>query len=423
MGHNQIDHGFGSSPNWDIYQLDVKSAFLHGELKENVYIEQPKGFVKKGEEGKVLKLKKALYGLKQAPRAWYSRIKAYFLESGFEKCPSEHTLFTKTEEGKALVVSIYVDDLIFTGNDEKLIKEFKVSMKNEFNMTDLGKMKFFLGVEVVQNSKGIYMGQRKYALEILQRFGMEHSNPTKSPIVPGCKLTKDEGGAKVDPTKYKQMIGCLMYLTVSRPDLMYVMGLVSRYMEKPTELHMMTVKRVLRYLRGTTELGICYQKRGRSDGLIAYSDSDYAGDLDDRRSTSGYVFMMSSGAVAWSSKKQAIVTLSTIEAEFISAAACACQAIWMQRVLKQLRWNQESCVIYCDNSSTIKLSKNPVMHGRSKHIVVRYHFLRDLSKDGDIELKYCSSQEQVADIMTKPLKLDTFVNLRNQLGVCDIPKN
>ena len=409
--------------NWDIYQLDVKSAFLHGELKENVYIEQPKGFVKKGEEGKVLKLKKALYGLKQAPRAWYSRIKAYFLESGFEKCPSEHTLFTKTEEGKALVVSIYVDDLIFTGNDEKLIKEFKVSMKNEFDMTDLGKMKFFLGVEVVQNSKGIYMSQRKYALEILQRFGMEHSNPTKSPIVPGCKLTKDEGGAKVDPTKYKQMIGCLMYLTVSRPDLMYVMGLVSRYMEKPTELHMMAVKRVLRYLRGTTELGICYQKKGRSDGLIAYSDSDYAGDLDDRRSTSGYVFMMSSGAVAWSSKKQAIVTLSTTEAEFISAAACACQAIWMQRVLKQLRWNQESCVIYCDNSSTIKLSKNPVMHGRSKHIVVRYHFLRDLSKDGDIELKYCSSQEQVADIMTKPLKLDTFVNLRNQLGVCDIPKN
>ena len=133
--------------------------------------------------------------------------------------------------------------------------------------------------------------------------------------------------------------------------------------------------------------------------------------------------MMSSGAVAWSSKKQAIVTLSTTEAEFISAAACACQAIWMQRVLKQLRWNQESCVIYCDNSSTIKLSKNPVMHRRSKHIAVRYHFLRDLSKDGDIELKYCSSQEQVADIMTKPLKLDTFVNLRNQLGVCDIPKN
>ena len=193
-------------------------------------------------------------------------------------------------------------------------------------------------------------------------------------------------------------------------------------MEKPTELHMMAVKRILRYLRGTTELGVCYQKKGGTEGLIGYSDSDYAGDLDDRRSTSGYVFMMSSGAVAWSSKKQAIVTLSTTEAEFIYAAMCACQAIWMKRILKQLNWDQKNCVIYCDNCSTIKLSKNPVMHGRSKHIAVRYHFLRDLSKDGEIELKYCSTHEQVADIMTKPLKLDAFTKLREQLGVCDMSK-
>ena len=409
---------------WVVYQLDVKSAFLHGELEEDVYVEQPKGFVKKGEEGKVLKLNKALYGLKQAPRAWYSRIEKYFLKEGFEKCASEHTLFTKSkEEGKLLIASIYVDDVIYTGNDKELMNDFKGSMKEEFDMTDLGKMKFFLGVEVTQNKEGIYISQRKYALEILQKFGMEHCNATKSPMVPGFKLTKDEGGAKVDPTQYKQMIGSLMYLTVSRPDLTYVVSLVSRYMENPTALHMVAIKRILRYLKGTYELGICYKKGGGTSDIVAYSDSDYAGDLDDRRSTSGYVFMMGTGTVSWSSKKQAVVTLSTTEAEYISAALCACQVIWIQRILNHLSWDQRNCVIYCDNCSTIKLSKNPVMHGRSKHIAIRYHFLRDLSKEGIVNLKYCRTQDQIADIMTKPLKLDAFVKLRELMGVGIIPLN
>ena len=184
---------------------------------------------------------------------------------------------------------------------------------------------------------------------------------------------------------------------------------------------MVAVKRILRYLKGTSALGICYKKGTKNEKLVAYSDSDYAGDTDDRRSTSGYVFVLSSGAVAWCSKKQAVVTLSTTEAEFISAAICACQSIWMLRILNHLGWVQEGCEIYCDNSSTIKLSKNPVMHGRSKHIAIRYYFLRDLSKNGEVELKYCSTQEQLADIMTKPLKLDAFVKLRDQLGVCVMP--
>ena len=383
-----------------------------------MYVEQPKGYVKKGEERKVLKLKKALYGLKQAPRAWYSRIETYFLKQDFKKCTSEHTLFTKCkEDGKVLIVSIYVDDLIFTGNDRRLMEEFKSAMKDEFDMTDLGRMKYFLGVEVTQNNEGIFISQRKYAQDVLLRFGMNNSNATKTPMVPGVKLTKDEAGIRVDATQYKQMIGSLMYLTVSRPDLMYVMSLVSRYMETPTEVHMMAVKRILRYIKGTSELGIHYRRGEEIEGIVAYSDSDYAGDLDDRRSTSGYVFMMGTGAVAWCSKKQAVVTLSTTEAEYISAAVCACQVIWMLRVLNHLGWEQESCKIYCDNSSTIKLFRNPIMHGRSKHIAIRYHFLRDLAKDGVVELKYCNTQNQTADIMTKPLKLDSFIKLREQLGL------
>ena len=261
-------------------------------------MEQPCGYVQKGHEQKVYKLKKALYGLKQAPRSWYSRIEAYFMKEGFEKCDYEHTLFIKTrKEGKVLIVSLYVDDLIFTGNDVLMFTEFKNSMKDEFDMTDLGKMRYFLGLEVLQRSDGIFISQKKYTLEVLQRFGMGKSNSVHNPIVPGFKLMKDEGGVKVDKTYHKQVVGSLMYLTATRPDMMFVVSLISRYMENPTELHLQAAKRVLRYLQGTTEFGIFYRKGG-DDELVTYTDSDHAGDLDERKSTSGYVFLLSSGAIS-----------------------------------------------------------------------------------------------------------------------------
>lgn len=255
-------------------------------------------------------------------------------------------------------------------------------------------------------------------MEVLKRFGMEASNLVLNPIVPGVKISKDAEGVKVDSTFFKQVLGSLIYLTTIRPDLMFVVSLISRFMGQPTELHLQAAKRALRYLKGTTNFGIFY-KKGGSDNLVAYADSDYAGDLEDRKSTSGYVFLLSSGAVAWSSKKQPIVTLSTTEAEFVAAAYCASQVIWMRRILEKLGHSQHgSTTMFCDNSSTIKLSKNPVLHGRCKHIDVRFHFLRDLAKEGTVELVFCGSQEQVANVMTKPLKLDVFQRLRCMLGVC-----
>nr|KYP66580.1 Retrovirus-related Pol polyprotein from transposon TNT 1-94 [Cajanus cajan] len=371
----------------------------------------------------VYKLHKALYGLKQAPRAWFSRIESYFVTAGFQKSQNEQTLFFKRSKlGKILIISVYVDDLIYTRDDELMMEDFKRSMHREFDMTDLGMMRFFLGIEVLQCSDGIYICQKKYALEILRRFGMEESNPVCNPIVPGYKLCRDEEGIKVNETHFKQMVGSLMYITTTRPDLMFVVSLISRYMSQPTEMHAKVAKRILRYLKGTENYGILY-KRGGIEELLAYTDSDYAGDLEDRKSTSGYVFIMSGGSVSWSSRKQPIVTLSTTEVEFIAAAGCAYQAVWMRRVLKELGYKQEgSTVIKCDNCSTINLSKNPVMHGRSKHIDVRFHFLRDLTKNNEIELVHCGTQDQVADVMTKPLKLDSFQKLRVQLGMCEVPK-
>ncbi|CAL9002860.1 unnamed protein product [Prunus brigantina] len=407
---------------WVIYQLDVKSAFLHGEITEEVFVEQPPGYEQKGHESKVYRLKKALYGLKQAPRAWYSRIEAYFIKEGFTKCPYEHTLFIKTAGGgKILIVCLYVDDLIFTGNDEVMFEQFKKSMKLEFDMTDLGRMRYFLGIEVLQKTDGIFITQRRYAQEILERFNMDQCNSVHNPVVPGFKLMKDEGGVEVDSTVYKQMVGSLMYLTATRPDLMFIVSLISRYMERPTESHLLAAKRALRYIKGTVSFGIFYKKGGKEE-LVGYTDSDYAGDQDDRKSTSGYVFLMGSGAVSWSSKKQPVVTLSTTEAEFIAAASSACQVVWLRRILEVLNQEQSSpTVVFCDNISAIKLSKNPVMHGRSKHIDVRFHFLRDLVRDGILELIQCSTQQQVADVLTKPLKLDVFLRMRGSLGVCEYP--
>jgi len=405
---------------WDIFQLDVKSAFLYGELNEEVYVDQPKGYVKRGREHMVYKLHKALYGLKQAPRAWFSRIEAHFLQNGFQKCPSEQTLFIKKGvEKNFLIVSIYVDDLIYTGNDVSMMTNFKKCMTHAFDMTDLGKMRFFLGIEVLQKPEGIFLCQQKYANDVLKRFAMFESKPVKSPIVSGSKVNKDVNGMLVDDINFKQIVGSLMYLTATRPDIMFSVSLISRYLSRPTELHLQAAKRILRYLKGTTSYGIFY-KKGEEANLLAFTDSDYAGDEDDSKSTSGYVFLFSSGAVSWMSKKQPIVTLSSTEAEFVAAAGCACQAIWMKRVLRFLTNSQNSTRIMCDNSSTIKLSKNPVMHGRSKHIRVRFHFLRDLVKDKEVEMVYCESQEQVADLMTKALKFEAFEKHRKNMGMIDL---
>jgi hypothetical protein len=341
------------------------------------------------------------------------------LKEGFHKYPYEHTLFVKIRDRrKLLIVCLHVDDLIFTGNDVVMFKEFKKSMMIEFEMSDLGVMHYFIGIKVVQSVNGILISQKKYVQDILDRFQMKDCNHVGTPTKFGLKLNKDHERKKVDSTLYKQIVGSLMYLTVTRPNIMYYVSLINSYMENPTEMHLLAAKRILRYLQGTRDFGLFY-KKGEKLELFGFTDSDYARDQDDRRSTSGYVFMLGTSAVSWSSKKQQIVTLSTTEAEFIAATACACQVIWLRKIIEELQFQQiEATTVFYDNNLEIKLSKNPVLHGRSKHIDVRYYFLRDLSNDGTIKLVYCRSEDQVADIHTKPLKFATFVKLRGLLGVC-----
>lgn len=265
----------------------------------------------------------------------------------------------------------------------------------------------------MQSPVCIFVSQKKNILKILSRFKMKDCNSVCTPTEFGLKLMKDEEGKKINVTLYKQMVGSLMYLTSTRPDIMYGASLISRYMENPTENHLCVVKRIFCYLKGTVDFGIFYAAK-TTEKLIEFSNSDFAGDLNDRKSTFGFVFLMGSGAVSWISKKQHIVILSSTEAEFIAAATCSFQAIWLRKLLETLHIQQQgSTTIFCDNVSTIKLSKSLTLHGRSKHIDVRFNFLRDLCNNGTIDLKFCRNQDQVADIMRKPLKHAVFVISKN----------
>ncbi|KAL8087732.1 hypothetical protein AgCh_037766 [Apium graveolens] len=364
---------------WKIFQMDVKSTFLNGYLEEEVYIEQPPGYVQKGQEDKVYRLKKAFYGLKQAPRAWNTRVDEYFQKNGFVKSPYEHALYTKTNSREdIMIMCLYVDDMIFTGNNPGMFNDFKKVMTNEFEMTYIGQMSYFLGVEVKQNRDGIFMSQKKYAEQILKKFRMEECKSVSTPAEPSIKLRVDSIRQSVNPTLFKSLVRSLRYLTFTRPDIMYAVGLVSRYMEKPKQDHFMAAKRILRYIKGTLDHGLFYTY-SQDSKLVGYSDSDYGGDLDDGKSTSGYAFHIGSAIFSGSSKKQQTIALSTCEAEYMAAAAaCACQAMWLGYVLGKLNLVEEGPVkIYVDNKSAISLAKNPVSHSRSKHINIKYHFIRE----------------------------------------------
>ncbi|GLT43009.1 hypothetical protein SLA2020_169860 [Shorea laevis] len=382
---------------WLIYQLDVKSAFLNGELKEEIYIEQPDGYVKKGAEHKVYLLKKALYGLKQAPRAWYGKIDNHLLSLGFEKSIEEATLYVKEKGADLIIVSIYVDDLLVTGSCEAMVRNFKDDMMKMFEMNDLGKMSYFLGIEVQQSGQAI-----------------------STPTVPGTKFISEDGAAKIEPSLYRSMIGSLLYLSATRPDIMYSVSVLSRFMQSPSEIHLKGAKRILRYVKGTIDFGVMYS---RSDEikLLGFTDSDWAGSEDDMKSTSGCCFSIGSGMISWCSRKQDTVAQSTAESEYIAAADAANQAIWIRKVMRDLKHAQkEPAVILCDNKFTIAIVKNPVFHRRTRHIKVKYHSIREAENDNEVQLIHCSSEEQIADIFTKGLQKSRFELLREQVGMCSL---
>ncbi|GJV27820.1 retrovirus-related pol polyprotein from transposon TNT 1-94 [Tanacetum coccineum] len=388
--------------SFPIYQMDVKTSFLNGPLKEEVYVAQPDGFIDPDHPDKVYRLRKALYGLKQAPRAWYDELSKFLISKGFTKGIIDPTLFTIKYGEDILLVQIYVDDIIFGSTNPKFSKRFEKLMHGRFEMSLMGEMKFFLGLQIHQSPRGIFINQAKYTLEILKKHGMEKGQSIGTPMATKPKLDADLSGEPVDQTDYRSKIGSLMYLTSSRPDIVQAVCYCARYQARPTEKHLKEVKRIFRYLRGTIHMGLWYPK-GSGFELTAFSDADHAGCLDTRKSTSGGIQFLGDKLVSWMSKKQDCTAMSSAEAEYVALSASCAQVMWMRTQLQDYGFNYNKIPLYCDSQSAIAISCNPVQHSRTKHIHTRV-ILFSIHND---EWKSFQCHHQTA-LRTLALRLETM---------------
>ena len=403
---------------WNLWQLDVKNAFLYGELDRDIFMEQPQGFVSKEFPNHACRLKKALYGLKQAPRAWYGKIAQYLTFCGFKTSSSDPSLFIKTHSAKYTMILLYVDDMIITGDDNAEITRLRNDLSVRFEMKNLGEAQCFLGLEV-KKSDGYFLSQRRYATSLINRFGMSDSKVMATPMEPCVKLQKVEGKPLEDVKKFRQLVGSLFYLTITRPDIAYSVGVVSQFMDKPCVGHLIAAKRILRYVKGSLGFGLMY-RQNMQFSLCGFVDADWAGDINDRRSTTGYCFNTGSAVVSWCSKKQRTIALSSTEAEYMAATMATQECIWLKRLIQDVTTKMEFPIpIHCDNESAIKLAGNPIFHARTKHIEVHYHFVREKVLNEEIKLQKVSSKDQVADIFTKALAKTLFEKFRTDLGIVD----
>ncbi|GKA53833.1 retrovirus-related pol polyprotein from transposon TNT 1-94 [Tanacetum coccineum] len=375
---------FVAHMNMVIYQMDVKTTFLNGNLRK-------------------------------ASRAWYDMLPSFLISQDFSKDLVDPTLFIRRDGKELLLVQIYVNDIIFAASTPELCDLFSKIMCSKFKMSMMGKISFFLGLQISQSPRGIFINQSKYALESLKKYGFDSCDPVDTPMVEKSKLDEDKEGKAVDPSHYRGMIGTLLYLTASRPDLQFAICMCARYQARPTEKHLNAVKRIFRYLKGTVHRGLWYPK----DSLIAltaFADADHAGCQDTRRSTSGSMQLLGDRLVSWSSKRQKSAAISSTEAEYIALSGCCAQILWMRSQLTDYGFGFNKIPMYYDNKSAIALCCNNVQHSRSKHIDIRFHFIKEHVENGVIELYFVNTEYQLADIFTKALGRNRIEFLINKLG-------
>jgi transposase InsO family protein len=430
-----------ASLDLECQQMDFSTAFLNGDIEEEIYVNGPEGTEL---DGKILRLVKSLYGLKQAPRCWNHKINQYLLKNGFSRCHSDNCLYFK----EGFYVLLYVDDiLLFTSDMIELIK-VKTDLMQSFDMRDLGDLEFIVGIRVIRDrsTKKIYLDQEAYCNRILEKFGMNYANPVKTPLVSHLTPSND---LELDDSQfpYRSVVGSLMYLMVgTRPDIAVACSELSRYLEKPSQKHVVAAKRVLRYLKGSSQLRLEFDGN-KPLQPVAFADADYANDIETRKSTTGYVVQSCGGPITWKSKIQPTVALSTTEAEYYAAAFCCQEICWIQECLTEIGFTfqqtkmttdqvghtiiqthptellYEPIVLNEDNKACIAISKNPEKHARTKHIEVRYHFIRDLVLNDKVVLVYCDTTKQIADILTKPLPFQTFMQHCEALGLTNANAN
>ncbi|XP_022008266.1 uncharacterized mitochondrial protein AtMg00810-like [Helianthus annuus] len=389
--------------NWPLYQLDVNNAFLYGNLREEVYMSLPEGLnVEK--QNKVCKLNKSLYGLKQAPRMWNERLVQVLTKLDFVQSKCDHSLFIKSGKSVFIALLVYVDDILLTGNCEHEINRIKNLLKTEFLIKDLGLLKYFLGIEVIKVTDGVCLSQRKYCMDLLNEYGMSGSKPTSCPIEQNHVLTKltMQESKTVDVTQYQKLIGKLIYLSHTRPDIAYSVHYLSQFMHKPTETHTQIAFKVLRYLKGAPGTGILF-KKGSTFHLTAFADSDWAKCIETRRSVTGFCIFLGNNLVSWKSKKQSVVSRSSAEAEYRSMCNATCEVLWLINILRELKVDVSiPVVLKCDNTAALSIAANPVFHDRTKHFEVDLFFLREKIASG-IEIQWIFASLLFSDLTSKVL--------------------
>jgi hypothetical protein len=386
-----------------------------------VYVRQPPGFESKKYPHRVYKLRKALYGLKQAPRAWYGRLRGFLFERGFEMGKVDQTLFLLRQGRDILIVHVYMDDIFFGGSSNSLVARFAEEMSREFEISMMGELQFFLRLQIKQSKEGTFVHPAKYTKDIVRKFKMEDSKDMATLMSTTTALDAEEEAEHVDQKEYRSMIGSLLYLTETRPDIQFSVCLCAHFQASSRTSHRQAVKRIFRFLRHTPNFGLWYSTSS-SLALHGFSDADFGGCRLDRKSTSGTCQILGFSLVSWSSCKQSSVAQSITEAEYVAAASCCSQLLWILCTMSDFGEEYTHVPLQCDSTSAISVAKNLVLHSKTKHIEVRYHFLRDNVEKGKITLIHVPTHDQLADIFTKPLDQATFTFLRGELGVCLISR-
>ena len=420
-----------ASLDYEIWQMDVKTVFLNGNLNEDIYMQQPEGFKAKGKEHMVCKLQRSFYGLKQASRSWNIRFDQAITSFGFEKSPDEPCVYKRIQAQKVVFLVLYVDDILLIGNDKQVLSGVKGWLHKQFDMKDLGEANYILGIKLIRDRKNklLALSQASYIDKILVRFNMENSKRGSLPFRHGIHLSKEqspktpEQKERMSRIPYASAVGSLMYaMLCTRPDICYAVGVVSRYQSDPGEEHWIAVKHILKYLRRTRDYMLVYSSGSLE--TIGFTDSDFQGDIDSRKSTSGYVFTLYGGAVCWRSIKQTCVADSTTEAEYVAASEAAKEAVWLKKFIMDLQVIPSAgrpITLYCDNSGAVAQSKEPRYHKKQKHIERKYHLIRDIIERGDTVVTKIASEENLADPFTKALPVQFFERHVDSMGVRRLP--
>lgn len=398
---------------WEVFQMDVHNAFLHGDLDEEVYMKLPPGF-RHSHPDKVCRLRKSLYGLKQAPRCWFKKLSDALLHFGFVQSYDDYSLFSYTRGEIDLRVLVYVDDLLICGNHSYMLQKFKNYLSKCFSMKDLGKLKYFLGIEVSRGSEGIFLSQRKYALDIVADSGYLGSRPAHTPLEQNHHLALDDGPLLSNPTSYRRLVGRLLYLLHTRPELSYSVHVLSQFMQTPREAHWHAALRIVRFLKGSPGQGILL-KADPDLSLTVYCDSDWNTCPKTRRSLSAFVVFLGGSPISWKTKKQDTVSFSSAEAEYRAMAAALREIKWLRKLLKGLGIDQSAPArLFCDSKAALHIAANPVFHERTKHIKNDCHAVRDAVTDGLIVAQHVRTDEQLADIFTKALGRSQFLYIMSK---------